>query len=347
MNVMMNGLPTINFAPADEGGAGGGAADDAGAGAVDSLAGGADTVAGGAGAETVAGGSGADTVAGAQGADTVAGAAGDDVVSPWGEIDDELKEFAGEKSPADVLKELKGAQALLGKKQIGIPNAESTPEEWAKFHETRGVPAAADGYDFTSVRDELLKDIPEADREGAWDKDEEARFREIAKAANLSTTEAGELLKRELGYRMEAKTAAAAESATASKAAADMITENWGNKAEEYTQDANNFARHMGLGDDVMKELQSVAGNNAEARFKLVDFMQTQGALLREGGQIGKTGSGAIPATGMSPDQARVAKTTYLGQGDNQAAYMDPTHANHKMVTDQVTAYLKSERGIK
>lgn len=267
--------------------------------------------------------------------------------SPWGEMDDELKEFVGDKSPADVAKELKGAQTLLGKKQIGIPNEESTPVEWAKFHETRGVPGNAEGYDFSSVKDEVLKDIPEDQREGAWDEGEEKRFRELAKAANLSKTEASELLKRELGYRMEAQGKVAKESADAAKAAQDMITENWGNRTEEYTQDANNFARHMGLGDDVIGAMQKLAGVNAEARFKLVDFMREQGALLREGGQPGKTSGGAVPASGMSADQARQAKTQYLAQGDNQKAYMDPTHPNHQSVTDQVTQYLRAERGIK
>ncbi|MGB1390638.1 MAG: hypothetical protein ACPG61_17330 [Paracoccaceae bacterium] len=266
---------------------------------------------------------------------------------PWGEVDDDLKTFIGEKTPAEIAKELKGAQSLLGKKQVGIPDDKSTPEEWAKFHETRGVPKEADGYDFTSVRDDLLKDIPEADREGAWDTAEEKRFREIAKAANLSSTEASELLKRELGHRMEAQAESVKADKAASKAATDLITENWGNKSDEYTQDANNFARHMGLGDDVIGAMQKMAGTNAEARFKLVDFMRTQGAQLREGGQPGKTSGGAIPASGMTPDQARAAKADYLAQGENQKAYMDSNHPSHKAVTDQVTQYLKAERGIK
>lgn len=265
--------------------------------------------------------------------------------SPWGEIDDELKEFAGEKTPAEVLKELKGAQSLLGKKQVGIPDEKSTPEEWAKFHETRGVPKESDDYDFAGVKDDLLKDVPEDQREGMWDEGEERRFKEFAKASNLSQTEAKNLLQRELSHRFEAGKAAAAESAAVSKAAKDMITENWGNREEEYTQDANNFARHMGLGDDVLANIQKMAGT-AEARFKTVDFMRQQGALLREGGQPGKTRPGAVPAGSMTADQARMAKSDYLAQGDNQKAYMDSNHPNHKAVTDQVTAYLKAERGI-
>ena len=143
--------------------------------------------------------------------------------SPWGEMDDDLKEFVGDKSPADVAKELKGAQALLGKKQIGIPNEDSTPEEWAAFHAARGVPGNAEGYDFSAIKGDLLKDIPEDQREFVWDEGEEKRFRDLAKAANLSKTEASELLKRELGYRMESQGKAAKESADAAKAAQDMI----------------------------------------------------------------------------------------------------------------------------
>ena len=253
----------------------------------------------------------------------------------------------GEKSPADIAKELKGAQALIGKKQVGIPDENSTPEEWVKFHRTRGVPAEFSGYDFSEVKTDLLKDVPAEQRAGLWDEAEENRFKEFAKASNLSQTEAKNLLQRELAHRFEANKALMAEQAATARKAQDLITENWGNRAEEYTQDANNFARHMGLGDDVIAALNGLAGHSAESRFKLVDFMRTQGAQLREGGQPGKTAGGAIPAASMTPDQARSAKEQYLAQSDNRNAYMDSSHPNHKAVTDQVTQYLLAERGNK
>lgn len=342
MNVMKNGLSTLMnstapfYAPEGEGAPGGGA----------------DTVAPGEqGNDTIAGG--ADTVA-AGGVDTLIGAGNDtqspgvqDTVSPWGDADDELKEFIGEKTPAQIAKELQNAQSLLGKKQVGIPTAESTPEEWAKFHEARGVPKDADGYDFASVREDILKDVPEGERDAAWNKDEEKRFREIAKASNLNSTEANEVLKRELSHRMEGQAKIAAENAKAATAAKDLITQNWGNKAEEFTQDANNFARHMGLGDDVIKAMTEMAGSNADARFKLVDYMRTQGQLLNEGGQPGATTGGANPASSMTPDQATAAKAQFLATGDNKEAYNDANHPRYAAVTAQMTQYLQAERAAK
>ena len=141
---------------------------------------------------------------------------GDKGASPWGELDADLKAFVGEKTPAQIAKELQGAQSLLGKKTIGIPNKESKPEEWKAFHKARGVPEDETGYDFAALRDEALKDIPEDQRDAAWDKDEEAYWRGVFKNSNVSQAEATEIMRRGLEKRMGEFMATAEESATAS-----------------------------------------------------------------------------------------------------------------------------------
>lgn len=290
------------------------------------------------------GGDGGQGGGGAGGAD--GGGGGTQTPNPWDGLDDDLKAFVGEKTPADVAKELQGAQTLLGKKTIGIPTAESTPEEWARFHEARGVPGSADKYDFTAVRDEALKDIPADQREAAWDKDEEQRFRELAKSSNLSQTEANELMKRELAFRMEKAKKEGEENAAQAKIANDLVTEHWGNKTPEYTQDANNLFRHLGIGDDALAAIQKLDNVTGEARFKLIEMARIMGGNLREGGQPGRQGGG-IPVTSMTAEQADAAKEEYLNTGDNRKAYMEPQHPRHKEVTNQVTEYLKITRAKK
>lgn len=265
-------------------------------------------------------------------------------------FDDDLRKFVGEKTPAEIAKELQNAQKLIGKKSVGIPTTESTPEEWAAYHTARGVPENAEGYDFTSIKDAVLEAIPADQREDAWDEAEEEHWRGIFRQSNLSQTEATEVFRRGLEARM-AKAAEHAE--TAQKVAAqvtDQITENWGNRAEEYTQDANNFARAMGLiepngNTDVFEALNQLAGSNADARFKLADFMRKQGAMMREGGQPNADPAGGDPAKGMTKDQAKQAKENYLNTGDNRRAYTDPGHPRHKEVEAEVTKFLKIERG--
>lgn len=289
-------------------------------------------------------GNGGANDAGGAGSGSGSAGDGDKGASAWGDLDADLKAFVGEKTPAQIAKELQGAQSLLGKKTIGIPNKESKPEEWKAFHKARGVPEDETGYDFAALRDEALKDIPEDQRDAAWDKDEEAYWRGVFKNSNVSQTEATEIMRRGLEKRLGEFTATAEAERKIGKQVSDKITEDWGPKKDEYTQDANNFARHIGLADDMVDAMMKLPGVTAETRFNLLEFMRTQGALLREGGQTGRPG--AAPTAGnMTPDQARVAKDQYLDQGDNRVAYMESSHPRHKEVTAQVTTYLKIERG--
>ena len=264
---------------------------------------------------------------------------------PWAKIEDEaVRTVAQGKSYEQLAKELHGAQSLIGKKSVGIPNKDSKPEEWKAFHKARGVPEDEAGYDFTTLRDEALKDIPEDQRDAAWDKDEEAYWRGVFKNSNVSQTEAAEIMRRGLEKRMGEFTATAEAERKVGKQVSDKITEEWGPKKDEYTQDANNFARHIGLEDDMVDAMMKLPGVTADTRYNLLEFMRTQGALLREGGQTGRPG--AAPTAGnMTPEQARTAKEQYLDQGDNREAYMESSHPRHKEVTTQVTTYLKIERG--
>ena len=265
---------------------------------------------------------------------------GTDQPSPWGaDLDPELKTFVGDKTPAQIAKELKGAQALLGKKAIGIPGKDATPEEHRAFHEARGVPADASGYDFSDVIAEIATANPD------WPRDEarEQQFKELAKSANLSAGEAKELVRKQLSQELEANKAAIVASKQANTATETMIAEQWGANREAKTAAANRFAHHLGIDGDVMEVFMKAAGTKPEARFKLLELMAEQGASLEEG--AGPGGFNPKPG-GMSSEQAAAAKEQYLNTGDNRAAYMDPGHKNHEAVSKQVYLYAKAERGL-
>lgn len=248
----------------------------------------------------------------------------------------------GEKTPAQVAKELREAQKLIGKKVIGIPGKDATPEEHRAYHTARGVPESADGYQFDDVLEELAAAAPEG---FARDEAREKEFRELAKAANLSNAEARELIKRQLSTEFEkSKDTIKAHTEATTKAKALMV-ENWGPNVEGKTLAANKFVRQIGFDDDMLEAFMSVAGTKPEARFKLVDFFAQQGELLRE--NPGGGGGEIMAGDSLSPDQARIAKEQFLSQGDNRQAYTDSSHARHKAVTDQMTVFLKAERGVK
>ncbi len=261
----------------------------------------------------------------------------------WDGADDELKTFVGTKSPLDVAKELKNAQSMLGKKTIGIPGENSTPEEQQAFHKARGVPESVDGYKFDDVIAEVMKDVPKELAE--IDPEREKRYRELFKNSNVSNGEARELLRREMSREIGELKQKAETARQLTQQTNDLVTQAWGNKREEKTQDANNFFRHLGIDDDALKVVNGALGTKPEARMKFLELAASQGASLREGGQPG-AGGGLVPGA-MTPDQARMAKEQYLAQGDNRDAYLNPQHRNHEAVSKQVYEYAKVQRGVK
>ena len=258
------------------------------------------------------------------------------------DLDDELKAFIGEKSPAQVAKELKSAQALIGKKTIGIPGPDSTPEEQRAFHAARGVPETGDKYDFAESMDEIKKDMPKG-----WQADpaREQWFRKVALERHLTNKEANDLVRDVFKYEQEKATAQLTQAADFDRQTEDLVAQGWGPQRAQKQQAANTFLHSQGFGEDEVSVIMKMAGANPQARFNIIDTFARMGELLGEGG--GPTPPLTDPVAGMSKEQAAVAKQQFLAQGDNQAAYMDSTHPRHGAVTQHMTKLIKIERGIK
>lgn len=268
-------------------------------------------------------------------------------VDPWAGVEDpELKAFVGTKTPAEVAKELKAAQGLIGKKTVGVPGEGSTPEEQAAFHKARGVPESEAAYKFDDVLSELTAGLPEG--LVVMDPAREAETRALFKAANISNGEGRELIRRQLGKEIETRKAELQASKALETKTNDLVTQGWGTKRDEYTQDANNYMRAIGIDEDVLKVMNSALGTNPEARFKFLEMARTQGALLREGGVPNGDPSG-LAIQSMTPQQARLAKETYLAQGDNKDIYLGKKSdaKRYAEISAHVAALAKVERGIK
>lgn len=60
---------------------------------------------------------------------------------PW------LENIANNPDPkTELFKQFEGLQSLIGKKQIGVPGADATPEQKKDFYKALGVPETADAY---------------------------------------------------------------------------------------------------------------------------------------------------------------------------------------------------------
>jgi hypothetical protein len=260
------------------------------------------------------------------------------------DLDEELKKFVGDKTPAQVAKELQAAQALIGKKSIGIPTKDSTPEEHRAFHKARGVPETEAEYSpaLAPVLAELKTVAPEGWAPSA---ELEASFARAAKLSNLSTGEAKEFAKHYLTDQFEQRKEFVAKEVAATKEASALLASAWG--ADRTVGEAN-FARGMkavGLPAESVDVFLAAYGGNGQARFALVNAVAEIGRRQTEGGPIPGQGDGG-QNTAMTKEQAtaeveRIKKDPVLS-----AAFMDVTNPRHKEVTAEMTRLGKIQRGI-
>jgi hypothetical protein len=289
-------------------------------------------------------GEGADTNADTNGAGGDGDGQEDGAADPWAgqDLDEETRQFIGDKTPAQVAKELHNAQKLLGKKAVGIPGKDSTPEEHRAFHKARGVPDDAAGYDLTGAMDSLKEVAPEGWAPSA---EMETSFRNAARLSNLSQGEATEFAKHYLGEQFKAREQFVATQLKAQKDAKALMATEWG--ADQEVNQAN-FARGMksigleGQGVDVL--LEAIAGSGA-ARFNAVNSIAEIGRRFSENGPVP---NGHMPdgGAGMTKQQARAEMDRIRKDPVLSSAYNDVTHDRHKEVTAEMTRLGKIERGI-
>lgn len=278
------------------------------------------------------------------------GAAGEDDgkgdgADPWAgsELDEETRKFIGTKSPAEVAKELMNAQKLLGKKAVGIPGKDSTPEEQRAFHKARGVPDDENGYDLAPAIDELKKSAP-----AGWNPspEAEAAFKKAARLSNLSQGEASQFAQVWLGEQFKAQETMVAAQLKASTDAKAIMAKEWG---PDQTVNEANFARGMkaigldGAGVDVL--LEAVAGSGA-ARFNAVNSIAEIGRRFQEGGPTPGLGNGLGGGASMTKEQARAEMERIKADPVLSAAYLNPIDPRNKEVTAEMTRLGKIERGI-
>lgn len=248
----------------------------------------------------------------------------------------------GEKSPAEVAKELQNAQKLLGKKSIGIPGKDSTPEEQRAFHKARGVPEDETGYDLAPAMEELKKIAP-----AGWEPapELEASFRKAARLSNISNGEAAEFAKHYLGDQFKAREALVNAEIAATKEAKGLMATAWG--ADPKPHEAN-FARGMkavGLGAESVDVFLASYGGSGAARFNLVNAIAEIGRNQREGGPIpGGLANGGD--AGMTKEQARAEMERIKSDPVLSRAYTEVNDPRHKEITGEMTRLGKIERGI-
>lgn len=268
-----------------------------------------------------------------------------DKADPWAgqDLDEETKAFIGDKTPAQIAKELQNAQKLLGKKSIGIPGKDSTPEEQRAFHKARGVPEDENGYDLKPAL-ESLKEVAPPGWEPAPEL--EASFRKAARLSNISQGEATEFAKHWLGEQFKSREQFVNTQMAAQKEAKAIMAREWGPDTTAHTAAFERGARAIGLeGAAVDVLLETIAGDG-KARFAAVNAVAEIGRRFAENGPV----PGINPtdgATTMTKEQARSQMDRIKADPVLSVAYTDITHPRHKEVTAEMTRLGKIERGVK
>lgn len=111
-------------------------------------------------------------------------------------IPDEYKDKSWAKSidsMDSLLKQFDNAQSLIGKKTIGVPAEDASPEEWKDFYTKMGRPEAADAYEFEPQAAPEGFEIPDDFKRS---EDEEKLLKGIFHEAGLTKAQAKEVLKQ-------------------------------------------------------------------------------------------------------------------------------------------------------
>lgn len=258
------------------------------------------------------------------------------------ELDEETRKFVGDKTPAQVAKELQNAQKLLGKKSIGVPGKDSTPEEQRAFHKARGVPDDEKGYDLAPAIDALKAKAPDG---WAPSPELEASFRKAARLSNMSQSEATEFAQHWLGEQFEQRKGFVDKQLGATKEAKAMLSAHTGPDRASF--DAN-FARGMqslGIDGASIDVFVDAFGGDGKARFAMAKAVAEIGRGFAEGGPV--PGGGVQPgATTMTKEQARQEMNRIRTDPVLSVAYNDVNNPRFKEVEAEMTRLGKIERGV-
>lgn len=215
-----------------------------------------------------------------------------------------------------VYKMLDGAQELIGKRPAGIPAADASPEEKAKFYEALGRPKAATEYAFDGADKADPKFLP--------------KLQEAFHKHNLTQEQAKGVFADVSSVLQElAKT----NSDAAVQADADfdkLADQQFGTNRDKVLSNAKGLLDKF-TSPTMKDHLGKLSNENLIIMADVLNNISSK--YIKESSAPG----GQPPATGSSPTELR-AKAQELMQSKE---YNDPFHANHDKVVKQVQELYK------
>lgn len=214
-------------------------------------------------------------------------------------------------NPADFFKHYDEMQSSFGSR-VKLPDADSTPEEWGKFHDKMGRPESADKYNYGEV--------PEGVEINA---EMQGKFGELAYELGLSDTQAQKLM--EFDVQRAQSQAEKADTNLGDEAFDKMANDAFGDNRESIIKNASEqlnkfapegFADHVaGLDNKSLIVMASV----------LDQMSKSTGEDNMPNGAEGHTGA-------LSEAEIRGQASALMAKPE----YRDKFHPNHKATADKV-----------
>jgi len=232
--------------------------------------------------------------------------------------DAELAAARGWESPAELLRQYRDLEAMVGPDQVRMPGDSSSPEEVEAFWSRLGRPSTPEGYAFSPGETATGYDTALSN----W-------FREAAHAVHMPADMAQALHDR---FREQAATARAQQWQSAEherQHCESQLRRDWGRSYDARLEDARRAVER--LGGDTLKQVfnDSGLGDNPT----LVRAFADMGRLLSANG-IGE--HEAAPAAPASATQAQREIMRLRSDGAFMAAYGDRTHPSHDVAQQQM-----------
>lgn len=202
----------------------------------------------------------------------------------------------------DLVKKLDGAQTLLG--QRAVPDATSTPEQWAAFH-SKMRPETAEGY-------KIPKQIEGVPPEFIKKASESKVMRDLVHAAGLSPYQANILLPQ---FLKTIYTAEQNESKAKDEAFVKLTTDLFGDKKEEILNNGKAY-----LATNLPDNMKGLLNELDEKQMSVV--LALTNSLVKKGSEDPFQGGGSPAAGGSAQTEAQVIAAMQEVMRD--PAYMDP-----------------------
>ena len=240
----------------------------------------------------------------------------------------EKEYIKGINSMDDLMKKFDGAQSLIGKKTVGVPTAESTPEEWANHFKKLGTPEASDGYVFGEIKLAEGLDLPEGF--DLQDAESMSFMKNTFHKANLTNDQANIIhaehvnrLAETVAKQKEVQQAAADAQ---NKEFNDLAMDTFGEKTGEVLQNTNDMLAQYG--DPKFKEhLQGLDNSSLILMASVLNNFKK--ANLTEDGNV----SGAQTMGRATPTELRQKARELMKSPE----FNDGGHSLHRAVNKRIT----------